>query len=233
MANIREIFTKLNSLNLQNYYFECGLIFMNIMLRSSILYACETYYNLKETEIRQIERIEESFMRQLLKTKRGCPIKQMYLELGQIPARFDILKLRLFFMKYILSQEENSLIYKFFNLQIQQPSKNDWASTCVTNLKQLDIKLTLEEIKLMSLNSFKEIVRKQSKEYAFKYLMEKRGSKGIEINYPYIEMSEYLLPNNQGLTIDDKRNLFAVRNRMIFHPNRKIQQIVVVEKLKI
>jgi hypothetical protein len=47
------------------------------MLRSSILYACETYYNLKETEIRQIEMIEESYMRRLLKTTKGCPINQI------------------------------------------------------------------------------------------------------------------------------------------------------------
>ena len=70
---IKKIFTKLNSLKLQKYYFECGLIFMNVMLRSSILYGCETYYFLKENEMRQIERIEESFMRQLLKTTKGCP----------------------------------------------------------------------------------------------------------------------------------------------------------------
>ena len=87
---IRKIFTKLHSLNLQQYYFEGGMTFMNVMLRSSILYACETYYNLKETEIRQIERIEESFMRQLIETTKGCPINQIYLELGHPPARYDI-----------------------------------------------------------------------------------------------------------------------------------------------
>ena len=45
---IKKIFTKLNSRNCKNYYFECGLIFMNVMLRSSILYACETYYLIKK-----------------------------------------------------------------------------------------------------------------------------------------------------------------------------------------
>ena len=66
MANIREIkkksigimrkiFNKLNSLHLRNYYFECSITFMNSMLRGSILYACDMYYNLKETELRQIE----------------------------------------------------------------------------------------------------------------------------------------------------------------------------------
>ena len=58
MANINEL-KKKKSLTLQKYYFECGIIFMNVMLRSSILYACETYYNFKENELRHIERIEE------------------------------------------------------------------------------------------------------------------------------------------------------------------------------
>ena len=85
---IRQIFIKLNSLDLRKYYFECAIIFLNVMLRSSILYAAETYYNLKEGEIRAIERIEECFLRQLLKTTKGCPISQLYLETGHCPARF-------------------------------------------------------------------------------------------------------------------------------------------------
>ena len=98
---VRKIFNKLNSLNLQKYYFECSIIFMNVMLRGSILYACEMYYNLKESEIRQIERIEEHFMRKVLNTSKGCPIVQKYLTLGHIPAWFEIQKMRLMFMKKI------------------------------------------------------------------------------------------------------------------------------------
>ena len=63
---IRTIINRLESFHLQKYYFECALIFMNAMLRGSILYGCETYYNLKEKELRQIEHIEEGYMRQIL-----------------------------------------------------------------------------------------------------------------------------------------------------------------------
>ena len=84
----RKIFTKLESLKLRKYYFECALIFLNVILRSSILYASETYYGLTEAQVRQIERIEENFLRKLFKTSRGCPISQLYLESGHIPARF-------------------------------------------------------------------------------------------------------------------------------------------------
>ena len=44
--------------------------------------------------------------------------------------------------------------------------------------------------------------------------MNKRGSKGSEIFYPEVELAEYLMPNN-GLSIEDKRNLFSIINSMI------------------
>ena len=68
---IRNIFTKLNGLNLKKFYFECAVVFLNVMLRSSILYACETYYNLKEIEIRQLERIEIPSLEKCSKPLRG------------------------------------------------------------------------------------------------------------------------------------------------------------------
>ena len=87
---VSKIFNKLGCMNLQQYYFEGAVILMNTMLRGSILYACEMYHNLKESEIRRIERIEEGFMRKILQTSRGCPITQLYLEIGKAPARFEI-----------------------------------------------------------------------------------------------------------------------------------------------
>ena len=116
---IRKIFDKLQSLNLRKYFFECAVIFLNVMLRNSILYASETYYNLKEVEIRAIERIEESFLRQLLKTSKGCPIAQLYLETGHQPARFEIIRRRLLFLKNILHEKPNSTLYRFIKLQFE------------------------------------------------------------------------------------------------------------------
>ena len=79
------------------------------MLRSSILYACETYYNLKENEMRELERIEESFLRKMFKTKRSCPIVQLYLEACLVSARFEAQKIRLLFLQYIIQEDPDSL----------------------------------------------------------------------------------------------------------------------------
>ena len=109
------------------------------ILRPSILYASEMYYNLKENQMRQIERIEESYIRKVFKTTKGCPISQLYLELGVAPARFEVKKLRLLYLKYILGQNEDSLVRKFFYLQLKKPNRGDWASQCLSDLKELNI----------------------------------------------------------------------------------------------
>jgi hypothetical protein len=47
--------------------------------------------------------------------------------------------------------------------------------------------------------------------------MKRRGSKGAEILNPRIQMSEYLLPNDE-FNIEKQRILFSFRNRMVNIP---------------
>ena len=117
--------------------------------------------------MRQLERIEETYMRKLVQTAKGCPINQLYCELGQMPARFHIMKQRLLFLKYILNQDPESMIYKVLFLQVSKPVKFDWAGTCVKDLKTLKINMNFEDIQKMQTNQFKNILKKKCKEVAF------------------------------------------------------------------
>ena len=62
-------------------------------------------------------------------------------------------------------------------------------------------------------------MKKKIKEIALIYLLEKKGLKGSEICYSSLEMADYLLPFNNTLTINEKCELFAVRNKMINIPS--------------
>ena len=212
---IRRLFKQLEELKLQKYYFECGIIFLHVILRSSILYACETYYYLKENQIRQLERIEEGYLRKLFQTTTGCPIVQLYLESGVIPARFAIKKARLMFLKSILEENPNSMIHRFITLQIEQPTKGDWISSCQQDLIDLDINLSFEEITKISKYQLKKQIKESISKKAFEYLIKKQGSKGKEMKYTELQMAEYLQPNEQEITIQEQRNIFAIRNKMI------------------
>ena len=152
-------------------------------------------------------------MRQLLGTTKGCPIVQLYLELGHTPARFGIMKLRLYFLKTILDQEKSSLISRFFYIQLENLTKSNWAATCLNNLKEMNINMSIKEIIEMTTKKYKEMIKSKCNELAFKYLMNKRGIKGKEIEYRKIQMSQYLLPNAQ-LEIQDQKKIFEIRNRM-------------------
>ena len=185
---------------------------MNTMLRTSILYASETYYNLKENEMRYIERIEESFLRQLVSSKRFCKISLIYLEFGIWPARYEIQRLRLLFFKYILDQEESSTIYRFLKKQTESKIKGDWISMCIRDLSELKIELTFEEIKLMKKSKFKTILKNGIMNTAFQCLMSNIQNKGKEIQYKELTMSEYLLPND-FLNIEDKKFIFSLRTK--------------------
>merc|ERR1712208_232329 len=188
------------------------------MLRGSILYAADMYYALKETELRQIERIEESYMRKVMKTTKGCPITNLYLELGQIPARYEIMKMRLLFLKYILEQPNESNLRKMLSLQLERPSPGDWANTCQRDLKNINLLLTLDEIRTMPKENFLRLLKEKISDSALQYLLKKQWSKGSEISYSCIGMAEYLQPYNKYLTIEEKRGIFEIRNRMVNIP---------------
>ena len=100
--------------------------------------------------------------------KKGCPITQLYLAVGHYPARFEIQKIRLLYLKYILEEDDSSLLNKFFKLQFDFPTKGDWASTCMNDMKELNIHKSLEEIKLMSKNEFTQILKENCRKNAFK-----------------------------------------------------------------
>ena len=218
IGTIQKLMSKLNNLNLRKYYFECSLIFLNAMLRPSILYACETYYNLSEYQIRQLERIEEDYLRKVFKTTKSCPIVQLYLEAGHIPARFEIIRLRLLYLKNILQQDPSSMIFRFFQLQVENPTQGDWASACFKDLKELGIIESLEEIKQMSKFTFNKMLKKRISENALNYLIKKQNIKGKDILYKKIELADYLQPYNK-LSIEEKRKIFEMRNKMTKIPN--------------
>ena len=71
---------------------------------------------------------------------------------------------------------------------------------------------TLNEIKQMPRIKFKNLIKIRIERNALEYLQNKRGSKGKEIEFTLLSMSEYLLPYNSIMSIEENREMFAIRN---------------------
>ena len=100
-------------------------------------------------------------------------------------------------------------------LQFENPSKGDWASSCMQDLKDLGINLSLKEIRVISKYKFVKLIKNSIQKKALEYLTRNKGSKGHEIEYTELKMAEYLTPGYENVTIKDQRNIFAMRNRMV------------------
>ena len=170
------------------------MIYINSLLRSTTLFAAETMYNVTEKEYRIIERIDEDMMRRVFKTGRGCAIYQLYLESGQLPARFVIKRMKLIFLHYILTREEESLMFRFLMAQRNDPTKGDWYSDVSKILEEFEINLKIEDLKNVPGNKFKRIVKQKTKIAGFKYLkcQQEKCEKGSRIKYDCLELQDYL-----------------------------------------
>ena len=101
---------------------------------------------------------------------------------------------RLMFYHYILNENGNSLMNKFYKLQARKPVKNDWSVTVKQNLQELKISLTECQIQNLSKSAFQKIVKDSIKSAAFDYLVRLKNthSKVAHISYRTLEMQDYL-----------------------------------------
>ena len=64
------------------------------------------------------------------------------------------------FLHFILSEDQDSLIYRCFTAQRKSPSRNDWSVTVEKDFEYLGITQTYEEIKSMKKEKFGNMVKK-------------------------------------------------------------------------
>ena len=122
------------------FYFDVALTLRNSLFLNGILTNLETSYGLSDTEIEQLEKIDEDLLRAILECPCSVPKEMLYLELGATPIRHIVMCRRLMFYHDILKQPSDSLLYKFYQAQSYNPNKNDWCLTLQTNITKLNIK---------------------------------------------------------------------------------------------
>ena len=159
---IKQICSILDETCFGNFHFEVAMILRGSLLLNSILTNSEAWYHLKEEELRILEKCDENLLRKIFEAPCTTPIPMLYLESGCKPDIFTIFARRVMFLHYILHEDEESLIMRFFKAQIESPCKDDWYLTVIGDLEYLEIYLTFEHIKSASRQSFKNIVDEAS-----------------------------------------------------------------------
>ena len=137
---VTRIMMMLEGIPFGKYYFEVACILRNTLLVSSLLCNSEAWYNLTNSEVKLLESVDLMLLRKILNAPKSTPKEILYLELGCIPLKFIIQKRRLSFRHYILQEDPNSLIYRFFESQSKNNNQKDWTKTVTEDLIKLDLK---------------------------------------------------------------------------------------------
>ena len=101
-----------------------------------------------------------------------------------------------------------------FHAQWENPVQSDWVLSVQENLLEFDLPDRLEDIKTMSANQFKTLVKKRAKQYEFQKLLELKMSKSKMKNLTYtdLKMQDYL--SLKKMNTSEAKSLFKFRLRM-------------------
>ena len=210
-----QILSILDEICFGRYYFEVAVLLRNSLFLSSILTNSEAWYNLKKEEIDILEQADESLLRKILECPASTPKEMIYLELNCLPIRYIIKCRRVNFLSYIVREDKKSLIYRFLEIQLKKPTKNDWGQTVESDLEELDIATPPLDIAKIPLATFKRMTMEGICRVALNYLNGEKGrhSKVLHISHKHMKIQDYLSPNNIG--IHDAKFLFYLRTRMV------------------
>jgi hypothetical protein len=228
LAKIKNI---LETVSFGAHYFKIALLLRESLLLNGILTNCESWYGLQESEILDLESLDLTFFRTLFEVPQTVPTVGIFLETGSFSIRTIIKVRRINFLHYLLKLDKSEMLSKFFHAQWDNPAKADWTIEVKDNLLELGLPTSLEAIKAMSKNAFKNLVKKKAKEFEFQRFLEikvtRAKSKMKNLLYTGLKIQDYLLLKNMNAT--QAKAMFKFRLRMApFGENFRGGQATVV-----
>ena len=85
---ISQIINILETVSFGKYYFQIAMTLRESMFLNGILTNSDVWYNLKKSEIEELEEIDRMLLRKILNTLISCPKEALYLESGPYKWRF-------------------------------------------------------------------------------------------------------------------------------------------------
>ena len=81
----RKIMSSLHDIWFGKYHYEVAILLRNSLLINSLLTNSEAWHNLTESDLRSLEKVDESLLCKILETPISTPWEILYLELGVMP----------------------------------------------------------------------------------------------------------------------------------------------------
>ena len=165
----------LEKVTLGKHYFTTAVLLRESLFLNGILTNSEIWYGLTRKEIKELENLDHILLRKILGTPFSTPIESLYLELGLIDIETIIMARRINYLQYLVKRDKSEMLSKFFMAQWNFPAtRGEWTEQVKSDLASFDIPEDLQLIEIKSKNSFKNLVKRKAKEFAFGKFMEQK-----------------------------------------------------------
>ena len=167
--------------------------------------------NVTKSDIEKLERPDYELQKTILPTEIKAAKAFRCLELGITPVRFVIMEKRLMFLKYILDEGTETMIYKVYEEQRKTSKKGDFVDLVKSDLNEMEIKFEDKDIQEMSKQQWKKLINQKIKEKALNYLVAEndKKEKTRHIKFNKLEMSNYL---NENKSTSLSKLIFSIRS---------------------
>ena len=204
-----------NEIPLAQWRTEAGLNLRQAMLVNGTLFNSEAWHGVTKKDIILLEKVDESLLRGLLQAHPKIPLEALFLETKSIPIRYILASRRLMYLHNILQRDPNEMVRKIFEAQKTDTSTGDFVELVKEDCEAIELNMGEDDIKKISRDKLKKILKSRVTEAAFKYLisLKQSHSKMENVKYEQFEMSSYL--KSPLFKIDDISLLLALKTRTV------------------
>ena len=157
-------------ISLGHQLYAMAKLFHRSIFTNGTLVNMETWPNCSVERIESFERIEQTFFRKMLNAHSKTPIEAIYLELGVIPLRFQLMKRRILYLREIMDRSDDELTKQVVLAQQEDCGHGDFYAQVKRDMNEFSI--SNEEIGF-SEEKLREILKTKAENCAFAYLIKK------------------------------------------------------------
>ena len=194
VASFSVIRAILEDIPLGTYRTQVGLELRRALFVNSVLFNCETWHSLKDSDLKDLNLIDHQLLRYICSAQAKTPLEFLFLETGSFSLSHIISSRRMNYFFEIITRADSELIKRVYKAQKENPSPGDFINLVKSDFEFINVSFSEERFGQMSKPEFRLLIRNKLTEAALSEFtsLQAQHSKVRDIPYPAFSLQNYL-----------------------------------------